>query len=696
AAESSLQICSNCNRPIRDGRQGTMTQFIFRDGQCRCDAPSPLAQPDASRFNPGAISEEATEAANELELPLEADKFPMERYKPIAEIGVGSSGIVYLCRDRLLGKKVAVKILQTLTTPQLVLFQEEARATSQLKHPNIVTTLDFGATESGVPFMVMEYVDGVNLEQRLNDGTLSTGVLIKIACSLCDALAYAHDHSVYHRDIKPSNILLSKDHRGELTVSLIDFGVAAVKESTGSITNYQGRSLAGTPAYMCPDVVSGYDYNARSEVYSLGCVLFEAIEGRPPFSSDNPLAVLRQHAEEPVPELTSQEISRELKALIRSMLAKSPNDRPVSMLDLKSSLQEIQILESPDHTSAPTSKVARVLSTAAAIAVMTICAAAFLLASHQKSSTDSMPPSANRHSKSDDSTLSELRRCIARGDRVIDLTERDVTEKQLSALINTDVRELKLDDANLTPGCLSVLSKLVSLQSLHLNSTKVNGEHLTDVHLLSFLPKLHNLSSLELVETKVALDPKAIELSSLKYMRNLDLADTNITDDSISSVAKLPSLDSLFLCGASKITPDGISRLKESVVKHLWLGRVKIKPGDLKKLTKLTNLQGMYLGKELKLESFNYEDLKALASMPLTTVEFHLSKIEPGALKELAKSKTLRNLKLNWCQYDRQDVAYLKGKLPSVKFVVKEGEGEREREDFGLAEFFSEVPEANK
>ncbi|MBX9693647.1 MAG: serine/threonine protein kinase, partial [Cyanobacteria bacterium] len=248
AQEHSVQLCATCNRPVRRGRQGTITHFIFRAGQCQCELPRTAQTNFEQRKNPVFAGFIDDDEQGELDLP--DDIFPVARYKPISEIGRGSYGSVYLCRDRLLEKKVAVKTLHTLSAEQLMLFQEEAKATSQLNHPNIVTTLDFGATESGVPFMVMEYVPGISLEQKLKKEKLTTSTLLEIAGYVCEALAYAHDRGVFHRDIKPSNILLGNIEADNMTVSLIDFGVALVPSQEGSVSDYQGRQLVGTPAYM--------------------------------------------------------------------------------------------------------------------------------------------------------------------------------------------------------------------------------------------------------------------------------------------------------------------------------------------------------------------------------------------------------------------------------------------------------------
>ncbi|MBX9692846.1 MAG: serine/threonine protein kinase, partial [Cyanobacteria bacterium] len=254
-----LTMCANCGRAIGERREGSMTQFIFQPQRCQCRLPEPV--PNSTGFStPAAVFEGYKDDANEEELDLESERFPIARYKPLSLIGCGSSGSVYLCRDRLLGKKVAIKILHDLASSDLIAFQEEARATSRLKHEKIVGIMDFGATASGVPYMVMEYVKGTSLDHVLKVRKhLETNTCVRIMLQICDALQYAHERNIFHRDIKPSNIILSEQEDGSFSSTVIDFGVATVKEATGSKTVYQGKALAGTPTYLPPDTVSGFE-----------------------------------------------------------------------------------------------------------------------------------------------------------------------------------------------------------------------------------------------------------------------------------------------------------------------------------------------------------------------------------------------------------------------------------------------------
>jgi len=202
-----FQICRTCKKRVNTGREGSLTQFVFRSDSCRCEFPELVdvavaRTPEVGTENDGD-TRSFLETIDDIEgIELSPDSFPTNRFKPIREIGRGASGAVYLCIDRLLGNNVAVKTLHYLAADQLLGFQQEARAISKLTHPNIVKILDFGATEGGTPYMVLEFIDGVDLETLVGRyGRLSLDKILEVMLSVCDALAYSHLKEIYHRDL---------------------------------------------------------------------------------------------------------------------------------------------------------------------------------------------------------------------------------------------------------------------------------------------------------------------------------------------------------------------------------------------------------------------------------------------------------------------------------------------------------------
>src|SRR6185437_6789373 len=208
-------------------------------------------------------------------------------------IGSGGMGNVYKATQRLVEREVAVKILHSekLNKRDAVLrFQQEARAAAALSHNNIVGFFDFGLTEDNVPFIVMDYIQGVSLFEMLKQNTLTADRCTKIFAQVCDALQHAHDKGVIHRDIKPSNIMLVKTPEQDDLVKILDFGIAKLLpqyHATNRVTLTQTGELFGSPQYMSPEQFAGQPLDARSDMYSVGCVMYESLTGRAPVMGDS-------------------------------------------------------------------------------------------------------------------------------------------------------------------------------------------------------------------------------------------------------------------------------------------------------------------------------------------------------------------------------------------------------------------------
>lgn len=347
-----IELCPTCGREVSHARRGSITQWIFRSTNCSCKRPEkPRIQTTSqSLFTTAVIP------AQEEEILLDAKEFPVERYKAIALLGTGASGNVYLAVDRLLEKRVAIKTLRVVTSEQLISFQTEARAGSKLHHDAILNTLDFGPTDSGAPYMVLEYFEAITLAQFLQTyGPLSLTAFKSVFAQVTSALAHAHEMGVFHRDLKPSNILVSGTNDSDLVVKLIDFGIAQLKYDSAQAIVVQGRTLAGTPAYMPPDTVAGRKYDAQSEIYCLGCVLFESLTGRTPYLGETALEIVTLHAQAAIPTLSQvgeREYPSALEEIVATCLNKTPSERYASMAELNRVLGEIETAAA-DRTERP-------------------------------------------------------------------------------------------------------------------------------------------------------------------------------------------------------------------------------------------------------------------------------------------------------------------------------------------------------
>ncbi|HEX5627551.1 MAG TPA: protein kinase, partial [Actinomycetota bacterium] len=221
---------------------------------------------------------------SEIDLPITLGG----RYRVERELGRGGMAKVFLGSDTVLGRTVAVKVLAPQFADDdgfVMRFRREAQAAASIGHPHIVSVFDTGS-DDGVHFIVMEYVEGRTLAEILaGGGRILPDRAIDIAIDVCGALEAAHAQGVIHRDIKPGNIMLNP--RGEVKVT--DFGIARVTTTADTVA--QTAAILGTASYLSPEQAQGQPVDGRSDIYSLGCVLYEMVTGRPPFLGDSPVAV---------------------------------------------------------------------------------------------------------------------------------------------------------------------------------------------------------------------------------------------------------------------------------------------------------------------------------------------------------------------------------------------------------------------
>jgi len=275
---------------------------------------------------------------------MDVPQFIAGRFRIERELGTGGMGTVYLATHLGLERPVAVKIIKRECAGDADVadrFLREARTMAKLRHPNAAMIFDAGNLPDGRHFIVMEFVEGETLSQALaREGRFPASKAVNIATQICDVLEEAHRLGIVHRDLKPSNILLGK--RG---VCVLDFGVAKVlassAESTFTHASTGSGQLIGTPRYMSPEQCLGQRVGARSDLYSLGVLLYEMLAGRPPFVDPLQSALLIKQATAPAPPLPRlrQDIARPLALAVHTLLAKRAEDRPRSAALAKSLLE---------------------------------------------------------------------------------------------------------------------------------------------------------------------------------------------------------------------------------------------------------------------------------------------------------------------------------------------------------------------
>jgi serine/threonine protein kinase len=319
---------------------------------------------------------------------MDVPQFIAGRFRIEREIGRGGMGTVYLATHLGLERPVAVKIIkQEFASDRDVAdrFLREARTMARLRHRHAAMIFDAGNLPDGRHFIIMEFVEGTTLSEALaHDGRFPAERAVKIALQICDVLEEAHQLGIIHRDLKPSNIMLNE--RG---VCVLDFGVAKVlvtsTESTATHATTGSGQLVGTPRYMSPEQCLGQRVGARSDLYSLGVVLYEMLAGRPPFIDPLPSAVLVKQATAPPPPLPQlrQDIPKGLAMAVHTLLAKRPEHRPrtaaAARAILESSLTRPEVVPEADPLSSTMAVLAErssiVFRLAATLATVIFCGA---------------------------------------------------------------------------------------------------------------------------------------------------------------------------------------------------------------------------------------------------------------------------------------------------------------------------------
>ncbi|OZG27555.1 serine/threonine protein kinase [Williamsia sp. 1138] len=320
-----------------------------------------------------------------------------DRYELGETLGFGGMSEVHLARDLLLHRDVAIKVLRAdlARDPTFYLrFRREAQNAAALNHPTIVQVFDTGEAttpEGPLPYIVMEFVDGETLRDVLRaEGHVKPRQAMTWIADVAAALHFSHQNGIVHRDVKPANVMIDKSG----AVKVMDFGIARVLADTGNSVT-QTAAVIGTAQYLSPEQARGESVDARSDVYSLGCVLFELLTGEPPFTGDSPVAVAYQHVREdpPTPSSVLAGVPAELDSVVLKAMSKNPANRYQSAAEMRSDLMKVlaggkpsapMVMSDEDRTAlidtGPRARVARVGPSG----------------SHRRDENDDDPPRTNR------------------------------------------------------------------------------------------------------------------------------------------------------------------------------------------------------------------------------------------------------------------------------------------------------------
>jgi len=294
------------------------------------------------------------------------------RYRLLEKLGEGGMGSVFKVEHARMGKIAALKLLRpdhALDRGIKARFLQEARVVARLSHPNTVQVFDSGELDDGGLFITMEYVPGKDLAWHLKaHGPMTEDKALSIGVQLLASLQEAHEAGIVHRDLKPANVMLVRRRKsGEDQVKLLDFGIAKLQEAEGRKSTT--GDFIGTPAYMSPEQIRGEALDARSDLYSLGALLFELVTGRQLFEGPNPISVVTQHTGSPVPRISDvapqAHVSPAFEAVVRKALAKRPEDRYRDAEQMRAALEALRRQlgsQAQDYTPMPAELADKMLS----------------------------------------------------------------------------------------------------------------------------------------------------------------------------------------------------------------------------------------------------------------------------------------------------------------------------------------------
>ena len=268
------------------------------------------------------------------------------RYRVEERIGEGGMGVVYRATHVVLRKPFALKVIRAdqATDANIVQrFVREARAASGIGHPNIVNINDFGTTADGSLYLAMEFLDGMTLADAMKSGPIPFARALEIFIQIAGALEAAHAQGIVHRDLKPENIFLMREAGQHEFVKVLDFGIAKVKNAAAKLTST--GMVFGTPHYLSPEQAAGQPVDHRSDIYSLGVIMYQVLAGQLPFTAESLMALMTKHMFEPAPSLreAGHAVPSALDAIVGRCLQKKPELRHASMRELDSDLRRVQL-----------------------------------------------------------------------------------------------------------------------------------------------------------------------------------------------------------------------------------------------------------------------------------------------------------------------------------------------------------------
>lgn len=553
------------------------------------------------------------------------------RYSELEFLDRGGMGAIYRAHDRILDKQVAIKTMACHSNDNLLRFQSEARIASQLEHPAIVRTLDFGITESNLPYLIMDFVPGKSLERILEEsGPFAWENAAGIAARIAGAMAFAHSKGISHRDLKTSNILIDGSR-----ITVIDFGLAREFEGNDGEDSQRLTSLGaivGSPLYMSPEQAHGEAGDHRSDIYSLGCILFRTLTGRAPFESDDYLTLMKLK-DGPPPRLEPPDGSSSwpgrLAEIVERALATAPEDRYQSMTELENDLSELLAQEaSGPHAALPASGARNglrmpSLKMPSRNVLLGMAASFFLLALAGIYLYLSLPGQILR--KSGPVKFQETQ---FMGEKIGRFSiERDPEFDRIACLTAINPAEITDVDLAVLPAEIADAREHDKrVEGLDLSRTRVEGSGLRFLH-------KQGLKAIDLDDT--AIEPEYLPyLKYLKGERLISLSGVRITPAHIKALSTIGKIHDLRLNRCATINDAIATELASMKIRMLGLSGSKITASILDKLDKSDEIA--YL--DLSNTAITDRDLERIGDLDLKSLQIsYCSNLTGNSLETIAR-----------------------------------------------------------
>lgn len=612
---------------------------------------------------------------------LSSEDLPGGRYEILSYVTSGGSGAIFKARHVLLDKVVAIKLLNHESAEHLMRFQQEAKTLAKLSHPNIIQVLELGSDKNGGPYLVMDWFEGCTLREHLAKlGAMPLAEAIPLLVQICRAISAAHRQGVLHRDIKPSNIMVARNRSGHLDVKLVDFGIA---KDIGNKPSYtQSGAAIGTPLYMSPEQAAGKKISVRSDLYSLGCVMYEVFTGHPPFEADSSVEVLQKHRCEQPPKLKAKNrkvmVPPHIEALIYKLLSKAPEDRP------ESAQQVAAALEGSGEAKPSLAKIlfSRKTLTRSTIALALLVVAAMIF--HEISGLNVLPndlhkwltktTSLSKPKRHVPETLVSLTDYAAQKTRTktakvgpaqkaVNWARLGLNDESLAAEVGPhwQIEKLFLTGNPITDKGLKSLS-ILPLEELDISYTAATGSGLKHLQKPELLKKLNMDNAFVTNEA----------LNALKSLRNLD--DLSVSDNqkvtTLTAVRQLHKLTRLS-AGKTKLDYKGLLPLEQcQQLIYLKLSGVKMTPAMIQIVSSLKNLRVL----EIKDAQLTDESIKSIAKIPnLIALNIGDNRaITRKSLDELGKCPRLEEIYIAGCaKLTEQDIQGFRSVNPVCRLILK-------------------------